>query len=596
MAKRTNTKKKVSASRKRSSVQKSQANLGLKILTKWALIDKTVLLPALLIIAAGLWVFWPALRGDWLWDDDILITNNTELRSWSGFGHIWLATPATEYWPLSWTALWIEWHLWGNHPLGYHLVSLVLHLGSSFLIWRLFARLGLRGGWIGGLLFVIHPLVVESVAWISEIKNTLSLPLFLLSFDAWLDGESKQKNTGYLRSIFYYLAAMLTKTSTVMLPLVLLLYGWWKRGEITRQETRRVIPYGIIALGLGLLTIYCQSNSVTAGTIKMDGYFERLLGAAMAVCFYLGKFLWPMELLPIYPGWNFDPPSLIQVLPIPLLIALTIGLWTQRKSWGRHVLFGFGFFALNLLPVLGLMKMNYLSISLVADHLAYLPMIGLLGLVVAGVEQAEQRFIGNFRPVGEVVLASVLMLLAWKSHHYAEKFINQETLWTYELSRNPRAYLAHNNLGVVFMQRGQVPEAIEQYQQTLQLKPDYAEAYNNLGNALRRVGRVPEAIKSFQQALQIRPGFAEANYNWGNVLLGADRKEEAIEQYEQALRLKPDLAEAHNNLGIALARTGQIPEAIEHFQQALQFNPNYTDAQNNLEHVQLLLKASSAKK
>ncbi len=179
-----------------------------------------------------------------------------------------------DYWPLSWTVLWIEWRLWGNHPLGFHLMSLALHLFSGFLIWRLLERLGWREGWLGGLLFIVHPLAVESVAWISEIKNTLSLPFFLLSCHAYLDGEEDKKSRGYLRSVGYYLAAMLSKTSTVMLPLVLLLYSWSKSGKITRQSVIKVVPYLLIAVPLGLVTVYFQNNviGISQGVISV-GWF-----------------------------------------------------------------------------------------------------------------------------------------------------------------------------------------------------------------------------------------------------------------------------------------------------------------------------------
>jgi len=582
MAKRTSTKTKKSSPGKRLGAQKSRADSELSIAAKLAGIDKKILWQALLIMAAGLWVFWPALNGDWLWDDYILVTNNSDLRNWSGLRNIWLAHPITDYWPLSWTVLWVEWHLWGNHPLGYHLLSLALHLGSGFLVWRILNRLGLRGGWIGGLLFVIYPLMVESVAWISEIKNTLSLPLFLLSFDAWLDGEQKQKNTGYVRSVLYYLAAMLAKTSTVMLPLVLLLYGWWRRGTISRLEMKKIIPHGIIALVLGLVTVYFQSHGSTVDTIKMGSWGERVLGAGMAICFYLGKFLWPVKLLPIYPGWVFNPPSLAQILPIPLLTILMFGLWTQRKSWGRHALFGFGFFALNLLPILGLVKMKYLSIAPVADHFLYLPIIGLIGLVVAGAREVEKQLTRDLQFAGETILTIVLMLLAWESHRYAEKFIDPETLWTYELRHNPQTYAAHNNLGNALEQTGRVAEAIKEYQQTLLLKPDYAVAYYNLGNTLLQIGRTAEAVEQYTQALQINPDYTEAHNNLGFALQQTGHLSEAIKHYEQSLQLNPDNAAAHNNLGLALLQTKPPSEAIEQFEQALQINPDYAEAHNNL--------------
>jgi len=182
---------------------------GGNLTAKLVLMHWKTVLQALVIVAAGLWIYWPALDGDWFFDDE-LITANSKLRSLQGLWQIWLAAPTDYYLPLTSTLLWIEWQLWGNEPLGYHLCNLALHILSGFLIWRLFNRLGLRWGWFGGFLFVIHPLAVESVAWVSEIKNTLSLPLFLLSFDAWLDAE--EKKSSYLRSVFFYCAAMLAKT------------------------------------------------------------------------------------------------------------------------------------------------------------------------------------------------------------------------------------------------------------------------------------------------------------------------------------------------------------------------------------------------
>ena len=182
-----------------------------------------VLLKATILVAVGLWIFSPAFNGDWIWDDSMLVKDNETLRSLAGLGRIWFAAPATDYWPLTWTLLWIEWHLWGAHTLGYHLCSVALHLTSAFLIWRLLDKLGLRWGWLGGLIFVVHPLVVESVAWISEIKNTLSLPFFLLSLNAYIDTDQGVGKRGYGRALLFYLLAMLCKSSVVMLPVVLAL-------------------------------------------------------------------------------------------------------------------------------------------------------------------------------------------------------------------------------------------------------------------------------------------------------------------------------------------------------------------------------------
>ena len=515
---------------------------------------KTVL-EALVIVAAGLLIYWPALHGDWLWDDDLLVTDNSNLRSLWGLWGIWSTPPTTDYWPLSWTLLWIEWHLWGNESLGYHLCSLALHICSGILIWRLFNRLGMRWGWLGGLLFVIHPLAVESVAWISEIKNTLSLPFFLLSIDAWLDAEEKQ-SSGYQRSVFYYLAAMLAKTSTVMLPLVLLLYCWWKRGHVTRQELKRMIPYVAIAVTLGLITVYFQNTGQGNNQVEFGGLLvTRLIGAGTALFFYISKFILPVNLLPIYPRWTLDPPSFLQALALPALAVLLFGLWTRRGGWGRHALFGFGFFLLNLLPVLGLVKMKYMGISLVADHLVYVPMIGLVGLIVAGLEQLHERpsSFPHLLGIETVSIFTVICLLLWESHAYARLFNNSETLWAYTLQYNPLALHAHNNLGDFFARTGRLSEAIVQFEQALKLKPDSAKAHYNLGTAFERTGRMSEAIEQFEQALKIKPDYAEAYNNLGTVLFQKGRVSEAIEQFEQALKIKPDYAVAYYNLASAQA-------------------------------------------
>jgi len=547
---------------------------------KPAPISWKVLVQALLIVAAGFWIYWPALQGDWLWDDDLLVTDNSRLRSFLGLWDIWFAAPTTYYWPLTWTLLWTEWHLWGNVPLGYHVCSLVLHLSSAFLIWRLFHRLGLRFGWLGGLLFVVHPLVVESVAWISEIKNTLSLPFFLLSCGAWLNAEEK-KPSGYLRSVLYYLAAMLAKSSTIMLPAVLLLYCWWKRGRVTRQEITRLIPYGAIALMLGLATVCFQDTGNDPNALEPGGFVARSIGVGTALFVYLGKFVLPVDLLPIYPRWALDSPSLFEVLTLPLLAGVLFGLWTQRKGWGRHVVFGFGFFLLNLLPVLLFMMMKYETMIWSMDHLVYVSIIGLIGLVVAGMGKLGDMVPSSLRLYGMGAVAMVMAWLAWQSHGYAGRFIDQETLWTYTLQLNSEAWVAHNGLGNVLVQKKRVPEAIEQFEWALKIKPDDAEAHNNLGNALVQAGRTSEATEQFEQALKLNPKLAGAHGNWGNALMQAGRVREAMEQYEQALKLEPDSADAHYNLGNALVQAGHIPESMEQYEQALAINPDLVDAHSN---------------
>jgi len=212
-------------------------------------------LHALLIVAAGLWVFWPALHGAWLWDDDLLITNNPLIHDPAGLGKIWFAptTSLIDYLPITVSVEWLEWHLWGMNTFGYHLTSIVLHLTSALLVWRLLTKLGLRLAWLGGLLFAIHPVMVESVAWIAELKNTLSLPPFLLAMCAWIDYDEQGKWTEYVLALGLFLVAMLCKATMVMFPVVILLYAWWKRGRVGVRDLAGNAPFFALSVVLGAI-------------------------------------------------------------------------------------------------------------------------------------------------------------------------------------------------------------------------------------------------------------------------------------------------------------------------------------------------------
>jgi protein O-mannosyl-transferase len=583
---------------------------------------KLILLQAMLIVLAGLWVFWPALGGDWLWDDAFYITDNIQLRNLSGLWNIWFEPGSQiDYYPVEQTVLWVEWHLWHNDTLSYHVSTLVLHLCSALLVWRLLGKLGLRLAWLGGLLFAIHPVQVESVAWMAELKNTLSLPPLLLAMIFYLDYEEREKTGDYLLALGLFLVALLCKMTVVMFPVVILLYAWWKRSRIGWSDIKVSAPFFVLSLAVGLITILSgvwdvQFNHPEPGDVPAGGFAARLALAGQEIAFYFSKSVLPVGLLPVYPKWTVDPASPVHYLPWLILGGAIGWLWTKRQSWGRHALLGLGFFLINLAPCPGFIPVPNMGFAWVMDHFLYLPIIGLIGLVVAAMGQAEERLAPSLRPVGVGILAAIIMLLAWESHSYAGLYINQETLWTYTLQRNPGAWTAHNDLGMVLADRGQMAEAMEQYEQALKLNPTYAQAYNNLGNAflqkgqideaiaqykealkinpnyagaynglgagLFRKGQVDQAIAQLQKALEINPNYAGARTNLSNVLLQKGRLDEAIAQLQKALEIKPNYSEAHNNLGLILVQKGQVDEAIAQFQQALKSDSNYADAHNNL--------------
>jgi tetratricopeptide (TPR) repeat protein len=519
-------------------------------------------LRVLIIVAIGVWIYAPVLLGDWIWDDNLLVSENIQLRSWSGLGQLWFSAPMSDYWPLSWSVLWIEWHLWGNHPLGYHRVSLAFHLFSGFLIWRLLERLGWREGWLGGLLFIVHPLAVESVAWISEIKNTLSLPFFLLASHAYLDGEENKNSRGYLRSIGYYLAAMLSKTSTVMFPIVLLLYAWSKSRKITARDLKKIVPYLLVALPLSLVTVYLQNHDRLSRAFQPDSFFARVATAGMAVLFYLAKFLWPANLLPIYPRWVAENGLPFSMVALALLGLLIVGLWAWRGKEARCVGFGFGFFLLNLLPVLGFLRMKYQGVSWVADHFAYLPMIGLIGLVVAAWQPIQEQSAPAFRPLAFGLFAVIMALLAFASRSYAALFVDRENLWTYTLQLNPEAAPAHNDLSIIAADQGRFPEALAHAREVVKLYPDLEKGHRVLGQFFFKNGQVAEAEEQFRIALQLDPDNADAHDNLASILAQSGRYPDAMEQFNLSLKVQPDSA-------VALAGRGELRRCMDDPQGAL---------------------------
>jgi tetratricopeptide (TPR) repeat protein len=573
---------------------------------------------AVLIVLAGWFVFSPALRGGWLWDDDREITENLLLRDTGGLRLIWFAAASPDFFPLKSTVQWIEWRLWKNDPSGYHALSIILHLLSALLVWRLVRKLGVRFAWLGGLLFAIHPLTVESVAWISEQKNTLSLPPLLLAMCAWLDFDERKQWRDLVLAVILFAAAMLCKTSVVMFPLVLLLHAWWKRGKITSRDLVCSLPFFTVSLVLGLVTVWFQQHhAIGDWAIPVGGYLTRLARAGLALCFYLSKSIVPVRLLPMYPRWNVDPPAIVQFLPWLFIGGVASWLWAKRSvAWARHGLFGFGCFAVNLAPVLGFVAMAYMRYTWVADHFAYLSLVPITGLAAAGAATLYQRVAVEWRPVAIAAAGGLVLALVLASRGYAGVFQNEETLWRHTLQHNPQAWAAHhnlgttllrssrweqaaqhferaaalkpdfadaqNNLGVALLHLNRAEEAWGHFQQALSLKPDYPEAHTNLGNRLARAGRLEEAVGHYVEALRIDPRFTDAQISWANALARAGRLPEAIEHHRQALRIAPDSAVAHYNFGTTLAEHGRPQEAAEHYTEALRLKPDYAEAHNNL--------------
>jgi len=580
------------------------------------------LFQAALIAVATFWVYSPALGGDWLWDDAMYLSHNALLDQPDRLAKAWFQPGSfIEYYPIEQTVQWLQWRLWGNGTLPYHLTNVFLQIVNALLFWRVLAKVGVKLAWIGGLIFAVHPANVESVAWISELKNCLSLTPALLAMSAWIDYDAARRARDFRLCLAFFLTSMLCKITLAMFPFIILLYAWWKRGRVEKRDLWAALIFLAISALLVALTIqsgalYMHHLRQSPAPIPIGGPLARLALAGTTASFYFAESFLPIVLLPIYPQWQVNPPLLVEILPWFGFGLALVWLWTKRAGWGRSALFGLGFFFINLAPFSGVHGISYMSFTWVMDHFLYLPALGLIGLVAAALGDLDQRLAAWSQAASTALITLVLALLAFHAHWYAAAFTNDETLWTYTLERNPGAWLAANNMGKIEMtggdpakaadyfaaavaqqpqlaelhgnlghalaQLGQVDEGLAEMRQALRLDPYDAAVNNNLGILLARAGKTDDAIVHFITSLRSKPDDPETYTNLGNVFFGLGRLDDAAGWYGRALRLKPADAEARYNLGSVRLQQGRPAEAVAQFEQALQTRPDYVEAHNNL--------------
>jgi tetratricopeptide (TPR) repeat protein len=534
-----------------------------------------------LIVLLVFLAYLPALRGGFVWDDDAYVTENPTLRDWEGLRQIWFKVGAVpQYYPMVHASFWLEYHLWGLNPFGYHLVNILLHAIAAILFWQVLLRLQAPGAWLAAVIFALHPVQVESVAWITERKNVLSAVFYFAAALAYLRFVSFKEPGGpnrfhwywYLGALVLFLAALLSKTVTCSLPAALLLVGWWKKGRVQWGEILPLLPFFVLGVGLGLMTAWIEKYHVGAqGAAWSLTLGERCLIAGRALWFYAGKLVWPVQLTFIYPRWTVEVSAWWQWL-FPLAAAgVMAGLWRARERMGKGPLAAVLFFAGTLGPALGFVNVYPMQYSFVADHFQYLASAGLITLFAAGLARIPRAI-----PATLVVLLGVL---TWQQ---AGIYRNLETLWRDTLARNPDCWMAHNNLGMLLSNQGRNDEAMDHYHKAIQIRPNYWEALNNLGNALADRGRFDEAIENYYKVIQINPDYVAVLDNLGAALAARGRFDEAIENYHKTIQINPNDAKALNNLGIALAAQGRFDEAIENYRQAIKINPISSEVLNNL--------------
>ena len=579
---------------------------------------------AALIILASLWVYSPSYHGDWLWDDDQMLTANLTVQhrvspdpnvptdSLATLKKLWFNPDGADYFPLSYTALWMQYPFFGLEPTGYHVTTILFHIAGALLFWALLAKMKIPGAWLSGLVFAIHPVCVESVAWISETKNTLSLPLFMLSCIYWVgqDEESvsfKRKRL-YVLSVFFFLVSMLAKTSIVAFPVLTLLYAWWKHGKVSKRDIMLSLPLFAISIVLGLLTIHYQwgraigqEKIIIGDLLTMDGFLSRMAISGMGVFHYISSIVWPFGLLPIYPRWEVDPPKFWMLLAWPMFFAGLWWMWRKLNAaspseWCRHALFVIGFFLLMIAPVLGFVTISYMRITWVADHFVYKPMLSIVAFLCAGVVLFYDRLKDTSKTRFLVAAAILLAGFACFSFRQTTFWKDEDHLWTYTLKHNNDAWQAHNRLGAKKSFRGDVDGAHYHFQNATRLRPDLGETHNNLASTFLARAQIfekqgdraaadreaAEAIHHSSEACRVTPSVPIFHINLANALLTTGRFAEAENKYKEILSFSPNDSSILNNYGVALCKQGKNEEAIPHFRRALEITPNLKDASDNL--------------
>ena len=552
-------------------------------------------------------------NADFIWDDESHLTRNPCIVGPLGLKEIWTSARAV-YYPLVLTSFWTVHKFVGLSPWPYHLLNVLLHAGSAVLLWQILRQLNVRGAWLGAALWALHPVMVQSVAWVTELKNTQSGFLYLLSIFCFLKWDEKPRMTRISRidqegvdsparhslakaasapqgaavsqpplwhsgrrpslfalSLFFFILATLSKPSVVMLPVVLFLCIWWRTGRTHRHDVLALAPFVIISALASVWTIFEQKfHAGATGTEWAQTWPDRLIIAGRAIWFYLAKLIWPHPLIFIYPRWEIDSSQATAYFPLFAALAGLLGLWLNRARWSRAVFFAAAYYVVSLFPVLGFFSVYFFRYSFVSDHFQYLASMGPLALAAAGIVTAAGRF-------GETPsrLAPDTDALQFSGNIAA---VRSKSLLLLATAGTCLLLL----VVLTWRQTAVYHNLVTLYTATLTRNPGCWMAHYNLGIALNDQGDADGAIAHYRQAVELRPSYAEAHYNLGRLLVQKGQLDEAIVHYEKALEINPADAEAHNNLGAALFASGRVDEAMLHYRKALAIRRDYADASCNL--------------
>jgi len=535
-------------------------------------------------------VYLPSVDGGFIWDDRDNISENATKKNLDGLRRTWTDLYANQqYYPLTHTVFWVQYNLWGEQTRGYHLTNVLIHGLNALLVLLILQALSVPGSWLAALVFAIHPVHVESVAWLSELKNVLSGFFFLASglcFLNFLAEDQEGEGPGsrlagkawslYAASLALFVLALLSKTTTCLLPAALLLVLWWKETQYSRRTFQILAPFFILG-GLGALTlIWVEKYHVGAQGADFPWSFaERVIIVGKNIWFYLWKLVWPVNLNFIYPYWDLTPESLLPYSFFFLALASLALMWVLRGKTGRGPLAALLYFLLMLFPSLGFFSFYFMRYSFAQDHFQYLGSIGVLALLAAGFSRLSRRGPAGAGTAGErklpvspaslaahaVLVAALVALgtLTWRQNHI---YRDEVTLWRSAVRNNPQAWMAHINLGYMQLRQARWSKAADHFKAALKIRDDIPEAHLNLGNALSKEGQWSDALHHTLRALELRPSDPEAYGNLGYIYSRLGRLDEAIAHYRRALELAPDFVEAREGLRFNLIMKKMGPGTV----------------------------------
>ena len=555
-------------------------------LTVW---ERQTVLWGLALCAMVAVSYYPALSAGFVWDDEIF-AEEPAVRAWSGLWRIWFSPAEMEmedhYWPVLYTTFWLEHKFWGLDPFGYHLVNVLLYMANVLLLWRLLRSLFVPGAWAVAAVFAVHPMHVESVAWAIGRKDLLSGLFYMAAALCWIRytegvGDSRGRLPGsfpgprpglYLSALGLFAAAMLSKSVAVTLPVAFAIWLWWKNGQVTWTDVWRIAPFFLVALSIALadLSYYTSGRDFTFDY----GLLERVLIAAHALWFYVGKLVWPADLAVIHPLWNIDAGDLLAWSFLIAVVAVAALLWFGRHRLGRGPLAGAVFFAVTLSPMLGFVDYLYMQFSFVADRYAYLAGIGVIAVLIGAASHGARRLPSLARIGASGVLVAVLAVFGKLTWDQAGIYRDEITFFNHIISLNPQARSVHYNLANALIAAGRPEEALAASRIAVGKRPDYASVHVTRGIALLALDRLDEATDSLGRALELDSGHKIARYNMAEIRRGQGRFEESVVSYREVLETDPAFAVAYAGMGEALFRLGQHEEAVESLEQALSLRPD----------------------